>query len=237
MSSKRYGFRHSIESPFALVVVLLVAVYVGAPFAERLGAWGDMVPACVLAYALGLAIHATGSPRVVVRAGYALALLVVAGALLHDGTDSDLWAVLSRLGYALLSATAFVAMLRFVLAARDVEGEEIFAAIAAYILLGTVWSHLYMVLYISGLDAPAFSGLEGVESDQVYSTLAYFSYVTLTTLGYGEIVPVNSYARSLATFEAIAGQLFVAVLLARLVALQTASRTVGSSGGDDRGDA
>ena len=54
-----------------------------------------------------------------------------------------------------------------------------------------------------------------------FGELLYFSYITLTTVGYGDLVPTHSITRSLAAFEALTGQLYLAVLLARLVALQT----------------
>ena len=61
-----------------------------------------------------------------------------------------------------------------------------------------------------------------------FSTISYFSYVTLTTLGYGDIGPLTPAARSLVTLEALLGQLFIAVLIARLVALHIMHESEGA---------
>jgi Ion channel len=71
----------------------------------------------------------------------------------------------------------------------------------------------------------AFSGLDVVESPRFANDLTYFSFVTLTTVGYGDILPVQPLARSLCTLEAIIGQLYPATLLARLVTLELEDRS------------
>jgi hypothetical protein len=74
------------------------------------------------------------------------------------------------------------------------------------------------------LAPQAFSGLEVAESPRFASDLTYLSFVTLTTIGYGDILPVHPIARSLCTLEAIIGQLYPATLLARLVTLELEDR-------------
>lgn len=91
---------------------------------------------------------------------------------------------------------------------RRIEG-----AIAAYLLLGFAWASGYEL--IAFLDPDSFSG--AVTTSGNFSPWIYFSFVTLATLGYGDIAPVHPLARSLATSEAIAGQLYLAILIARLV--------------------
>jgi Ion channel len=77
---------------------------------------------------------------------------------------------------------------------------------------------------IALLTPHAFSGLNVAESPKFVSDLSYFSFVTLTTVGYGDIVPVHPLARSLSSVEAIIGQLYPATLLARLVTLELEDR-------------
>jgi hypothetical protein len=89
-------------------------------------------------------------------------------------------------------------------------------AVAVYLLLGMGWAHAYHMAAI--LNPRSFDGL-GNETSAI-SAWMYYSFVTLTTVGYGDIVPVRPVARSLAIGEAITGQLYLTVLLARLVALQ-----------------
>lgn len=89
-------------------------------------------------------------------------------------------------------------------------------AIAVYILFGAGWAHAY---HLAAVAHPgAFSSPPGELS--TVGDWSYYSFVTLTTLGYGDITPVSAVARSLAVGEALAGQLYLAVLIARLVAME-----------------
>ena len=89
-----------------------------------------------------------------------------------------------------------------------------------YLLLGLIWSVMYATL---GAHLPgAFTGSPGAAAG--LSGWVYFSFVTLTTVGYGDITPVATEARSLAIMEALVGQLYPAVIIARLVSLQDSSK-------------
>jgi hypothetical protein len=94
-------------------------------------------------------------------------------------------------------------------------------ALCTYILIGTIWVLFYTP--VVALDPNAFSVPLLDDGDAVH-TLVYFSYVTLTTLGYGDISPVSNLARNLAVLEAITGTLFLAVLISRLVGSYVSSR-------------
>jgi len=102
-----------------------------------------------------------------------------------------------------------------------VTPHRIQGAVAAYLLLGLAWANAYQLLY--HLRPDAFTGGLAAAAD-VPQTWIYFSFVTLTTTGYGDITPVHPVARSLAIAEALAGQLYLAITLARLVALQVGTR-------------
>ncbi len=89
-------------------------------------------------------------------------------------------------------------------------------AIAVYLLFGVAWAHAY---HIAALSAPgAFNAPPGELAN--VSGWTYYSFVTLTTVGYGDITPVSQAARSLSVGEALTGQLYLAVLIARLVAME-----------------
>jgi len=99
------------------------------------------------------------------------------------------------------------------------------AAVAAYLILGVIWSLAY---YLIALRMPEAFSVQGPftpgDGEVLRSHLFYFSFVTLTTLGYGDIVPVHPMVRMLVILEGIAGQLFPAILIARLVSLQVQSK-------------
>jgi hypothetical protein len=92
-------------------------------------------------------------------------------------------------------------------------------AIAVYLLFGLGWAHAY---HIAAALVPGSFNYSYGELSTVQDW-AYYSYVTLTTLGYGDIVPVRPIARNLAITEALTGQLYLAVMLARLVAMEVIS--------------
>jgi hypothetical protein len=96
--------------------------------------------------------------------------------------------------------------------------DRVMGAIVLYLLLGLVFAFAYESVFrqVPGAFAGALDGPDTLER------WAYFSFVTLTTVGYGDITPVAKIARALATFEAFIGQLYPAIILARLVSLQIA---------------
>jgi hypothetical protein len=124
---------------------------------------------------------------------------------------------------ALVLLAVVIAMKVF--ASHTVTKDRISGAIVFYILAGLVWADAYqlIMLYVPR----AFAGISTLEGAVDRSTWVYFSFATLTTVGYGDIVPVAPIARSLSNLEALIGQLYPAIVLARLVSLQVAG---GSSG-------
>ena len=97
---------------------------------------------------------------------------------------------------------------------------RIMGAVAAYLLIGMVW---FMAYYLVALWIPGAFSVQGSftpgDRESFQSQLFYFSFVTLTTLGYGDIVAVHPMARMLVILEGVTGQLFPAILIARLVSL------------------
>jgi hypothetical protein len=107
-------------------------------------------------------------------------------------------------------------ILSFVLRTPRVTRELIYAALLVYVFLGLIWTGVYSALEL--LQPNSFSLPESL-SGPVSHSFAYFSFTTLTTLGYGDITPLSGPARSFATMEAVVGQIYLAVLVARLVGL------------------
>jgi voltage-gated potassium channel Kch len=112
-----------------------------------------------------------------------------------------------------------IVILQFLFRVRHISGNVICASLCAYLLLAVLWALAYAALdRASTLDNPHFSKAL-IDSD---SLAIYFSFVTITTLGYGDIVPLSEMARALVVVEAVAGQLFLAVLVARFVGMHIA---------------
>jgi len=118
-----------------------------------------------------------------------------------------------------------LAIFRHVLHAHEVDISTIFAAVSVYFMLAYIWATCYALLELASPGSISITAL-GTETgfDRIASSgyLTYFSFVTLTTLGYGDVTPASDFARVLAVNEAALGQLFLVVLVARLVGLHTA---------------
>jgi len=110
-------------------------------------------------------------------------------------------------------------LLRFVLRSPAVDAEVLCASISAYLMLGLMWTMAYwLVDQLTPGGAFSFNTNVGKPSMNGFNAF-YFSFITLSTVGYGDITPVSKIARWLAAMEAMTGLLYVAVLIARLVSL------------------
>lgn len=127
----------------------------------------------------------------------------------------------SEVLWVLAGLLATVATARYALRARAVDAEHIFAALDAYLLAGLIFGVCYWLL---DQTWPASFGLPS-EGDLTLGRAVYFSFVTIATLGYGDIVPASDPARGLVILEAVSGQMYLAVLVARLVSLYAKERS------------
>lgn len=126
------------------------------------------------------------------------------------------------------STTAFFAMQTWFLSKRVFSGGtvniyRILGAVALYLVLGALWADAFLLVYLTNPDAFAFSPNSQAFEPPV-SEMFYFSFATLTTVGYGDITPLTPMARSLAMLEALVGQLYPAIILAHLVSQYVARR-------------
>jgi len=116
-------------------------------------------------------------------------------------------------------------LLYFVLRAPVVTVEVLCASIAAYLMLGLTWTVAYwLVDQLTPGGAFSFNTPRGSRSMNGFTGF-YFSFITLSTVGYGDITPVSQAARWLAAMEAMTGLLYVAVLIARLVSLYSTPKS------------
>lgn len=200
----------SIFSALLLLVVFVMPPLVGPAAGHR--------PAAQVVYALLLlsGLLALAERRVAW-------LLLMPAALATVAVDLASWFVpVSEPAIRWTSLVSLVLLLIIVLGqtfrAGPVNFHRIQGAVAGYLLLGVLWAEAYAVV------ALAFPGAFSGSADAAGGSRAwlYFSFVTLTTVGYGDVVPIHPVARSLAMLEAVTGPLYLAILLARLVSLGVA---------------
>jgi len=164
-------------------------------------------------------------PVLIVLGMLAIALLVVA---ITAGTISMMIAFycLNLLFLAAIAALTIGRLLR----SRSANYETIAASLCGYLLLIMLWANTYSLVdtVTTGSFAYAVTGSEGAQlmrfalGDAMLSL--YYSFVTMTTLGYGDVLPVSPMARVLAATQAFVGQVYIAILVARLVGLEIAER-------------
>ncbi|MCI0711139.1 MAG: potassium channel family protein [Chloroflexi bacterium] len=117
-------------------------------------------------------------------------------------------------------STMLVVLVNYIFAARRVLVEVILAATSLYLVIGFLYTPIYGLIEL--LEPGSFTVSSGAEV--TWQQLFYFSYTTLTTLGYGDTTPVTFYAQAFAAFEAITGVLYTVILLSRLVGLYEVER-------------
>ena len=162
--------------------------------------------------------------RLVIAAAFVVSLLIVVIAD-HLGGLTGLGAASAWTGVLLLLIV--VAVVRQILAASLVTLQSIYGAISAYLIIGLMFSAFYSAMYYlhdRTFFAQAVTG-------NVRSVFQYFSFTTLTTLGYGDFTAASSGGRAVAMLEAMTGQIFLATLVAKLVASFRPAAASGGAGG------
>ena len=196
---------------YALLFYTLLSTLVAAPGLAALDFKGDLLELFLAASLLAALVP--------VRAGRKRRLLLAATMLAWPVSMIAAWfdhPALSALTlgmWTVIGLLAAAAALGFASRASAVDAEHLYAALSAYLLAGIFFGLFYWVL--EQITPGSFSAA----GEFSRMSALYFSFVTLATLGYGDIVPRTDVARGLAIVEGVGGQLFLAVLVARLVSL------------------
>jgi Ion channel len=152
---------------------------------------------------------------------------------LAQWTPSPLWALSSEVATLLtIAILAWILLLQIFRRDGPITAVSIQAAISIYLLFGLAWANAYLIAM--QLNPNSFQSSVSLSSFYV-SEWYYYSYVTLTTLGYGEITPLTQAARALSVGEALTGQLYLAVLIARLIGMEIITYQENSERGSKLG--
>ena len=214
-TDRRFGPRVSAVGFLAALVLMLVAT----PFVQGLKQ-GQLYEAVLFTVVMCTGLIASGSRRRLAFAQVSFALVAIWLNQLWPQACPALTVFLPGMAF-LLVVTA--SLLRFVLRAKQVDAEVLCAGISVYLILGLLWGLAYTLVAQVNPNAFTFSTLSGTAARMSGFTAIYFSFITLATLGYGDITPAADVARMLAMLEAMTGTLFVGVMIARLVSLYSAS--------------
>lgn len=212
-----------MKNNFSYLLVALLILIIGVPVAYDLELI-SLPLSKVLGISSLLAIG-VGSLRGAGRLFHVAIFLVVVGIILNIlsvALDNDALHIISQLTLFVFLLLATFNTLRKVAVGNDISLNRIVGAVCVYLLLGVMWSIAYSVLEY--LQPGSFKGLTELATPAWNPDWIYFSFVTITTLGYGDITPLTQTAKSLTFSEAIVGQFYIAVLVAGLVSAYISAR-------------
>ena len=206
---------------FQFLFLTLVSLIVTPPYLEMLGVRG--VSWAILAVVLLASLYLVANNRKQLFVGVVLAVPTLGLNLSREVLGHSETFYFSMVMSIVFLVYIEIFLLRFFLLKQRVTQDMIFAALCAYIIMGVIFSFIFIC--IESLVPGSFIISATGEPPVDLGKFSYFSFVTLTTLGYGDISPVNDFGRGWVTLEAILGQFYIAVVLARIVGLYTAAQT------------
>jgi hypothetical protein len=215
------------------LLAALGLLIVTAPFVEDLPQ-GDLVEATLLTIVMVSAVVAVGGRR----KSLAIALILLAPALAGKWVNHLRPDLLHPATFLVSSITFFAyviaRLLAYVVRAPRVDANVLCAGVSGFLILGLTWAPAYLAvarLHPSAFSLPASAGGGAGVLDSFGAF--YFSFITLCTVGYGDITPVSKVARMLAVLEAITGLFYMAVLISRLVSVYSSNQASPGAGTSD----
>lgn len=225
------------DYPFGVLLIAILLMIVGSPLVSEashdihfLRGPSGLAPLTILLTAAAtFAIWNRGSHRRAIGIfifGSVITCLAMISFFLREQPVLDM---LHLFGQAFFLGFVGASLLRTVFRARIVDGNILCGAACIYLLTGAICGYVFAMLQV--FDHTSFqivSPFAETENRDLYREpgwLVYFSYTTLTTVGFGDILPANALARSVAVLEAVIGQIMLVVVMARLVGLHVAHST------------
>lgn len=199
------------RSRYFILFCALLLTLVLVPAATLIG-----LPRAAITTLVGVSLLAAVLPNTSPRRRFFLPSLILFLVAVREAADHGflpITAALAQVMIGLVGLLAAAAALRFVVRVGSVDDETIYAALSTYLLAGIFFGQIYW-----SIEQIAPGSITGPDPVTQQSAI-YYSFVTLATLGYGDFLPRSDLARGIATFEVIGGQLYLAVMVARLIGL------------------
>ncbi len=228
-AKRRYSVAHFL---FALILLLMVT-----PFIVELS-YGKVIEAILLTGVLLTAVPAVGARR----RSFALAIILVVPALvgtwLHRGQPETVTRTMALIPAIAFAIFVIYHLFAFIMRSARVNSEVLCAAVATYLMLGIVWALAYELVWELSPESFVVTPLDD-GSDRTISEFEalYFSFGTLAPINDDDIVPKSNLARMLVMTEAIAGMLFMGMLIARLVGIYSSEEAAEERLAEARNDA
>jgi voltage-gated potassium channel len=209
---------HSKER-FLILMGLIMALLVLGPILEKFVAIRILIDIFLTAIVLSMLYIATYKKRLV-QIGRLLAMVMLISLWLKYFFNYEVFAATSMMIGVLFTIVVTAHTLAFIIKSETVTREVIYAAMVVYLLGAQLWALVYTFLDL--IDPASFNLPQG-QSD--FLLFEYYSFVTLTTLGYGDITPLTKVAKSFSVLEAVIGQLYLVVVVAWFVGMHVSRKS------------
>ena len=206
---------------FLILLCLILGLLVLVPILNRFVTAHIFLDIFLTAIAISMVYTISHKKRYVI-AGVFFAIVMLASLWLQYFIQNKGIAAIAMINGILFISVVIASILGFMLKSGEVNREVIYAAILLYLLAALLWAFVYTLLEL--VDPASFN----IDLDQPQSYLLvfqYYSFVTITTLGYGDITPVSEVAKAFSVLEAIVGQLYLVVVVAWLVGMHVSRKS------------
>jgi hypothetical protein len=207
---------------FLILMVLMMALLVLGPILEQFVTIRKLIDAFLTLIVLSM-LYTITHKKSVYYFGWFLAIIMLLGLWLKYFISPGVFAMASMIAGAFFTLLVAAQTLQFILSSKTVTREVVYAAMLVYFLLAQLWAMVYTLLYRIN---PAAFNLPGGQGD--FLLFEYYSFVTLTTLGFGDITPLTKVAKAFSVLEAVVGQLYLVVVVAWFVGMLVARRSENS---------
>ena len=215
LSSRFYG-------RVGYLLVLVAVLNFGYPLTLYMGGLGNLLflLAYTLMFVIGVLVTSEDKKHFI-QTSIAAIVWMVCAVVSFFAPSSDYATIISQVAIIPAQLLMTIALLRYIYTSKVVNASVMMTAITVYIFIAAMFTPLYVI--VSRLDVNAFVD-NGLGVAPQWQQLVYFSFVTLATLGYGDVLPLNAWARSLATMEGMVGVLYVALIMGRLIGVYSQER-------------
>ena len=203
-----------------ILLVTILILIIGKPLLAGIFNY-RFIPDVMLTIIFVAAIYAISRRRVDVYISLGLAIPMFAGVWSSYWIENINLLMASQIFGVLFVAFTISRLTRYIFHEKEVTQEVIFAAVVVYLLMAITWAFLYLILEFFRPGSIAFPFEQGLD----FYNFLYFSCVTITTLGYGDVLPLTQQASALAILEAITGQMYLVVVVAWLVGMYVSRRS------------